>query len=240
MDAHRAAIPLLEPRRRAEVEREARGAARGHPLPHRAVRRARPVDCGARGPPRHAEVHARATRGLYADCRRVAEWVRRLDAHAAAGGEARLGGRVHAHHHPAVRSGVHQRVCKLRPPLVEVGGAAAEVGLEAVRLAQIVVVLPHVRVGLHRVDLIHRLQVLVGPHVPPSGGGPRRGQGVERDPLHPVGEGYLAVHRVHSLVRVHGLHHSTELNPARRRARIRHRSDLVADVHSRWQAVRGV
>mmetsp|Transcript_24316 Transcript_24316/g.61751 ORF Transcript_24316/g.61751 Transcript_24316/m.61751 type:complete len:292 (+) Transcript_24316:989-1864(+) len=100
--------------------------------------------------------------------------------------------------------------------------------------------LPHVRVRLDGVDLVDGLQVLVCPHVAAGRGGPRGGQRVVGDPLGALREGQLAVRRVHDLVRVHGLDDAAQLDAAAGRARVRQRRDLVAHVHARGQAVRGV
>ena len=57
------------------------------------------------------------------------------------------------------------------------------VGDGVVPLRVVAVVRPHMRVLMLGSDLIHRLQVLVGPHVAATWRGPRGGQRVERDAL---------------------------------------------------------
>merc|ERR1740117_2481811 len=68
-------------------------------------------------------------------------------------------------------------------PLVEVGGAAAEVRRDTKASRIGAVGLPRVfLLPIQRVDLVGLLQVLVGPHVACEGGG----EGVVGDPLGPV------------------------------------------------------
>eukprot|EP00965_Chrysotila_dentata_P040273 1336929-Pleurochrysis_carterae.AAC.1 len=169
---------LLEPDLGLELDDETRDRVRGGGLlVHGAVHCAHAVDGGGVGPAGHAQVYGDGGRAavVHADRRHVAKGEVRRDVDAQRGAQGDFGGRVVDDCDAAVGCAHHEARGELWPALVEVGGAAAKVGLEAVRLCVVAVVRPHVRRRAHRVDLVDRLQVLVGPHVAALWRGPRGG-----------------------------------------------------------------
>jgi hypothetical protein len=109
--------------------------------------------------------------------------------------------------HPLLRQEKERKGRELGPALVEVGGAAPDIGGEAIHLTVLIIInLPNVKVLFLGGDFIIRLQVLMVPHVPPAPRCERRGERVVRNALDAIKERDVPEGTEESAVAPHRFH----------------------------------